>query len=105
MTLEGNREREMVKVVEGLDHFVEQPYLRTQQYVNPPTTSLGTASVFTEQMLNSKLKAHHPIVFSVKVGGIHWSAEAAILADKVLFSDPTGPAAESSNRDSDLAGH
>ena len=24
MTLEGNREREMVKVVGGLDHFVDQ---------------------------------------------------------------------------------
>jgi hypothetical protein len=56
-------------------------------------------------MLNSKLKAHHPVVFSVEVGGIHRSAEAAILANKVLFSDPTGPAAESSNRDSDLTGH
>jgi hypothetical protein len=30
MTLEENREREMVKVVEGLDHFVDQLYLRTQ---------------------------------------------------------------------------
>ncbi len=61
--------------------------------------------MFTEQMLNSKLKAHHPVVFSMSVGGIHRSAEAAILADKVLLSDPTGPAAESSNRDSDLVGH
>jgi hypothetical protein len=56
-------------------------------------------------MLNSKLEAHHPVVFSVEVGGIHWSAEGAILADEVLFSDPTGPAAESSNRDSNLMGH
>ena len=56
-------------------------------------------------MLNSKLKAHHSVVFSVKVGGIHRSAEATILADEVLLGDPTGPAAESSNRDSDLMGH
>jgi hypothetical protein len=48
-------------------------------------------------MLNSKLKVDHPVVFSVEVGGIHRSAEAAILADKVLLSDPTGPATESSN--------
>jgi hypothetical protein len=85
-------------------------------------------------MLNSKLKAYHqyatwtldneedvrsgeqpinpviletsnlPVVFSMSVGGIHWRAEATILADKVLLSDPTGPAAEPSNRDSDLLG-
>jgi hypothetical protein len=53
----------------------------------------------------SNLETHHPVVFSVEVGGIHWSAEGAILANKVLFSDPTGPTAESSNRDSNLAGH
>ncbi len=56
-------------------------------------------------MLDSKLKAHHPIVFSVEVGSIHRSAKAAILTNKVLLSDPTGPAAESSNRDSDLVAH
>ena len=51
------------------------------------------------------LEAHHPVIFSVGVGGIHRSAEAAILADKILLGDPTGPTAESSNRDSDLASH
>jgi hypothetical protein len=56
-------------------------------------------------MLNSKLEAHHPVVFSISVGGIHWSAEATILADKVLLGDPTGPAAESSNRNSNLMGY
>jgi hypothetical protein len=50
------------------------------------------------------LKAHHTVIFGVGVGGINRSAKAAILAGKVLLSDPTGPATESSNRDSNLAG-
>ena len=53
----------------------------------------------------SGLVRNYPVVFSVGVGGIDGSAEARILSGKVVLGDPTGPAAESSNRDANIFLH
>ena len=43
------------------------------------------------------------VVFRMRGGGVNRCTEAAVLAFEVAFRDPTGPAAEPSNRDPDLA--
>jgi hypothetical protein len=49
-----------------------------------------------------ELESNDPVVFGVCGGSINRGAEAAVLADKIVFRDPTGTAAEGSNRNANL---
>jgi hypothetical protein len=66
----------------------------------PVRVSLSLGCRFT-----GGLEAYHPVIFGMGVGGIYGSPKAAVLAGKIFLGDPTGPTAESSNRDPNLLGN
>jgi hypothetical protein len=48
------------------------------------------------------LVCNDTIVFGMGGGGVNRSAETAVLTDEIVFRDPTGTAAEASNRNPDI---
>jgi len=51
------------------------------------------------------LKRDDPVVLGMGVGGVHRRAKPCVLTLEVLLRDPTGTAAEPSNRNPDVPGH